>query len=99
MPRVKRKQYTAEFKEEAVRMLEADPRSIREVADELGVNPTLLQKWRKKLGRAPVPFASVSALTKDESVELTRLRKRVAVLEEEREILKKATAFFARENK
>src|SRR5215207_7565272 len=99
MPRMKRKQYTAEFKEEAVRAFEKDDRPVRVVADELGVNPTLLQKWRKQLASARTRIASTSALAKDDREELLRLRKRVAVLEEEREILKKATAFFAKESK
>lgn len=80
MPRMKRKQYTTEFKEEAVRAFEKDRRPVKVVADELGINPTLLQKWRVQLAGARTRIESTSALAKDDREELLRLRKRVAVL-------------------
>jgi transposase len=89
-----RKKYTTEFKREAVRHLEnRGDRSVSEVARELGVKPNQLHKWRLDLGRS-----GKAAPTTAEQVEIRRLQKRVRDLEEEREILKKAAAFFAKEH-
>jgi transposase len=100
MPITKRTQYTPEFKEEAVRLLESDTRSVEEIAASLGVNPTLLQKWRVKLRGMRRKVASLEdAVSPDEREELRRLRKRLKEVEEERDILKKATAFFAKQSK
>ena len=99
MPK-KRKKYTREFKQEAIRLLENDERNGRDIARELGVQQTTLYRWRRELGLKPPPIASVSeALASDEREELRRLRKEVAQLRMDKEILKKATAFFAKESK
>jgi|SoiMetStandDraft_5_1073268.scaffolds.fasta_scaffold29990_1 transposase len=100
MPRQKRKKYTREFKEEAVRLLEQDERSGDEIAKALGVDRGILYRWRRELGLKPAPVARVSgALSPDEREELRRLRKEVAQLRVDKEILKKAAAFFAKESK
>jgi transposase len=100
MPKVKRKQFTREFKEEAVRMLETDPRPGEEIARDLGIDRGMLYRWRRQLGKAKPPVATVNeALSPDEREELRRLRKENEQLRMEREILKKATAFFAKESK
>src|SRR5215831_21366469 len=99
MPR-KRKRYTAEFKQEAVRLLESEERNGRDIARALGVEQAMLYRWRRELGLKPPPIGSVSeALSPDEREELRRLRKEVAQLRMDKEILKKATAFFAKESK
>jgi transposase len=95
---MKRKVFTKEFKLEAVRLLESSGRAAAEVARELGVRRNQLYKWQYELrkkaerafpGRGPHPqFAD----------ELTRLRRENAQLKEERDILKKAMAFFAKES-
>jgi transposase len=100
MPTSKRRKFTKEFKEEAVRVLETDSRDGREVARELGVTQAMLYKWRRQLGRRPEPIATISeAVSPNEKEELRRLRKEVAQLRMDKEILKKAAAFFAKESK
>lgn len=99
MPK-KRKKYTREFKQEAVRLLDSDERNGRDIARELGLEQATLYRWRRQLGLKPSPIGSVSeALSPDEREELRRLRKEVAQLRMDKEILKKATAFFAKESK
>jgi transposase len=93
-PRI-RKQYTREFKDEAVRQVVAGGRPVVEVARALGLRPAVLRDWMRVLrgpGRPDRP-----ALTSQDE-ELRRLRKRVQELEEERDILGKAMAFFAKRN-
>jgi transposase len=100
MPKKKRKRYTAEFKVEAVRLLETDPRPGADIARDLGIDRGMLYRWQRQLGRRATTVSSVEqVLSADEREELRRLRKRVAQLEMDREILKKATAFFAKESK
>jgi len=86
--------YSIEFRAEAVRLLRSSGRSIPQLARELGVSEQSLRNWSRQLdvddGRAP-------GLTTDEREELRRLRREVKTLTEEREILKKAAAFFAKE--
>jgi transposase len=73
-------------------MVENQGYSNAQAARELGINENLLRKWRKKYGRnAP------GALSDSEQAELARLRKENQRLRMERDILKKATAFFANE--
>jgi len=100
MPTSKRRKFTKEFKEEAVRLLESDSRDGRAVARELGVTQATVYRWRRQLGRSPAPIGSVSeALSVDEREELRRLRKEVTQLRMDKDILKKAAAFFAKESK
>jgi transposase len=74
-------------------MVEDQGYTTTQAARELGINQNLLRTWRKKYGKA----AASSGLSEDEQVELERLRKEVGRLRMERDILKKATAFFANE--
>jgi transposase-like protein len=95
--RRKRRAFTPEFKAEAVRLCRVGDRSVRQVAKDLDLTETALRDWVKRAdvdaGKGPP-----GALTTEERDELRELRKRVKRLEMEREILKKATAFFAKEN-
>lgn len=86
----KPRKYENAFKREAVRFLEETGRSIREVAEELKVPPQALWRWRREFGSG-----AAAAVTPSEAEELRQLRRRVAVLEQERDFLKKAAAYFA----
>lgn len=85
--------YTEEFKADAVRLVHSG-RSIPEVARELGVSTEGLRGWVKADEKRRQP----AALSDGEREELKRLRREVAELQEVNTILKKAAAFFAKEN-
>ena len=89
------KQYTKEFKEEAVALVTEQGYSVPEAAKSLGVNPNLLYRWKEKFEENQ----SGAVLSEDERAELKKLRKEVKELRMEKEILKKASAFFAKEMK
>lgn len=86
--------YPPEFRAEAVNLYHTSGRSLQEVAGDLGVTANSLREWVR---RAKVEEGSREGLTQDERAELSRLRRENRILKEEREILRKATAFFARE--
>ena len=97
----KRKQYTAEFKIEAIRLLEQEGMTLEDVARDLGVRTDPLRKWKKVVeGRVGLTgrdvFPGNGRLPAQEE-EIRRLRRENEILRQEREILKKAAAFFARE--
>ena len=85
--------YSTEFQAEAVRLAETSGHSIRQVAMELGISNESLSRWIRLAHERPAG----TPLEADERAELTELRRRVKVLETEREILRKAAAFFAQE--
>lgn len=89
------KQYTKEFKEEAVALILEQGYSVAQAAKSLGIGSSLLYKWKEKVEAQREGVA----LVEDERAELKRLRKEVKELRVEKEILKKASAFFAKEMK
>ncbi len=93
--RRKPRKYTDEFREEAVKLVTEQGYSVTEAAKSLGITTKLLYNWKDKLAKQ----ASGEALSKDERAELVKLRKENKRLLMEREILKKASAFFAKEMK
>ncbi len=87
--------YPPEFKKEAVRLMRSSGKPLAQVSRELDVSEQTLGNWRKQ---EEIDEGEREGLTTDEREELERLKKRVSVLEQEKEILRKATAFFARED-
>ena len=98
MERRKRRSFSKEYKAEVVELIRKSGKSIGAVASELDLSETAVRRWVQQAeidsGGGPA-----GALTTEEREELAQLRKRVRTLEMEREILKKATAFFAKESK
>ena len=94
--------YTEDFRREAVRLVEAGTKSPAEIARELDIHPETLRLWRRRLGTTGAREVGPAAARGRGSVvpaleeENRRLRRENARLLEEREILKKATAFFAK---
>jgi transposase len=96
MPKKTRSRYTEEFKAEAVQLARSSPeRSIRQLAYELGIADQTLRTW---IQQAEVDRGAREGLITQEREELRRLRRENRILREEREILKKAAAFFAKED-
>jgi transposase len=91
----KRRQYTPEFKAEAVRLVREQGLSRGQVARDLGVPASVVSRWVAAAEAAEVP----GALSSEEREELKRLRRENKILRTEREILKKAAAFFAKESR
>ena len=89
-----KRKYSGEFRAEAIRLARSSGLSIRRVAVELGVSNETLGQWL----REEAAQGGGTSLGADERAELVSLRRRVRVLETEREILKKAAAFFAQES-
>jgi transposase-like protein len=97
MAKRKRRAFDAEFKAEAVRLCKVGDRSIGQVAKDLGLTETALREWVRRAdidaGQGPA-----GALTTAEREELARLRRENMRLQMERDILKAAATFFAKES-
>jgi transposase len=89
--------YPPEFRREAVELVRTSDRSQADVARSLGINVQTLSGWVVADREAQARAADPTALSVDELAELKRLRKENASLREDREILRKAAAYFARE--
>lgn len=95
----KRRTFTRDFKLEAVRLSMEEGRSGAEVAAELGIHRNVLYRWRREfLEDSEESFPGRGNL-KATDEQLQRLQRKVALLEEDREILKKALVFFSKESK
>ena len=93
MARRRRRQFSPEFKAEAVRLVQSTDAPIGTIAQQLGIGHGMLRRWVEASRPAPR-----EAITEDERSELVRLRRENLQLKMERDILKKATAFFARQS-
>lgn len=93
-----RKTYSKAFKTEAVRLMHLGEKPVSQLALELGVRRNQLYKWEAQLDRnGDAAFGKPGPKAKGDADEVARLRRELAAVTEERDILKKAAAYFARE--
>ena len=90
-----RRKFTEEFKAEAVALVRSSGKSVGQIASDLDLTETALRRW---VQRAEKDFPTDPPLGEGERAELKRLREEVGVLRMERDFLKKAAAFFAKES-
>jgi transposase len=91
-----RRKFTPEYKAEVVQLIRTSGKSVAEVARDLGINKGSLHEWLK---RADVDNGRREGVTTAEREELIKARREIRVLREERDILRKAAAFFAQETR
>jgi transposase len=90
-----KRQYTREFKIEAVRLYEASGKSMRVIEQELGITPFLLGKWLQQFRTQKSSAFPGKGKLSEQEAELQRLRREVEILRQERDILKKAVLIFS----
>ena len=93
-----RRMFTREFKLEAVRLVKDRGVSVAQAARDLDLHENVLRRWVRELKVDPIHAFPGQGQMKPEQVEIDRLRKEVAKLKMERDILKKAAAYFAKES-
>jgi len=91
-----RRGFTDAYKAEVVALCRGSEKSMSEIARDLDLTESSVRRW---VSQAEIDAGHKEGLTSSEREELVRLRKEVRVLREERDILKRATAFFARETR
>jgi len=91
---IQRREYDDAFKREALRILASSGRTVEEVAKDLGIGRSSLSKWKSQFAEADL----MAGPHDDVHKELARLRRENELLRAERDLLKKATAFFAKES-
>ncbi len=98
-----RREFTREFKLEAVRLVAEEGRPLAEIARELEIRPDLVRRWRRQLegrnGPAPQDAFPGSGRQAPLEEEVRRLRREVETLKQERDFLKRAAAYFAQESR
>lgn len=92
----RRRSFSPEFKQEAVRLLAESGRPLTQIARELAIRAGQLREWRRQLAG---PSATPAAAPGSEAEEVRRLRRELEVVRQERDFLKKAAAFFAKESR
>ena len=97
MTKRKRRKFTPEFKAETVRLVRESDKTIAQIARDLDLTESALRSWVEQAS-IDEGQGSTGTLTTSEREELNRLRRENRILQQEREILKKAAAFFAKEN-
>lgn len=90
-----RKRYTREFKQEAVALWQASEKSAAEIEQDLGITTGMLYQWQKESKKKAAAEADGSAA---EAAEIKRLKKELALVKQERDILKKAVSIFSKPN-
>ena len=92
-----RQRHTREFKLEAVRLLDHSARPTTEIARQLGIKRTLLYRWRDEVRtKGDAAFGGSGRRLTNSEDEIIRLRRELQVVQEERDLLKKAAAYFAK---
>jgi transposase len=94
---MQRRKFGREFKIEAVRLIKDRGVSVAQAARDLDVHENMLRKWIREFAADPAQAFPRHGQMKPEQLEIDRLRREVAKLKPERDILKKAAAYFARE--
>ena len=97
-PRGRRK-YDREFKEDAIRLIVDGGRSVREVARDLGIHENMLSRWKKEYLQDKEHSFPGKGHMKPQEEEIFKLKRKIADLEEDRAILKKALAIFSKRPK
>jgi transposase len=95
---MERRRFTREFKLEAARLIRDRGVSYAQASEDLGVHPTQLRHWVKAFAEDPQHAFPGAGQMKLEQLEITRLKREVIKLKAERDILKKAAAYFAKES-
>ena len=93
-----RRQFSREFKLEAVRLVKERGVSVAQASRDLDVHENVLRKWMRDAAADPQQAFPGQGVMKPENAELDRLRKENAKLKMERDLLKKAAAYFAKES-
>ncbi len=91
---VQRRRFSADYKREAVAMLDAPGVSVSQIAAELGIGATVLGRWRREVRQEPTQAFPGHGRPREE--ELSQLRRELARVSKERDFLREAAAFFAR---
>jgi transposase len=94
---MERRKYSREFKIESVRLIRERGVSVAQASRDLDIHENVLRKWVKEFAADPAQAFPGLGQMKPEQLEIDRLRREVAKLKAERDILKKAAAYFARE--
>jgi transposase len=95
---MERRKFTREFKLEAVKLITERGVKVVQASQDLGVHPTQLRQWVKELAGDPQHSFPGHGQMKPEQAEIARLKREVTKLKAERDILKKAAAYFAKES-
>ena len=95
---MERRRFTREFKVEAIKLVRERGVAVRQAARDLNVHENVLRKWVKEFGADPRHAFPGHGQMKPEQLEIERLRREVQKLKAERDILKKAAAYFAKES-
>jgi len=95
---MEKRQFTREFKLEAVRLIKQRGVSFAKASQDLGIHPTQVRNWVKQLVDDPQHAFPGPGQMKPEQLEIAQLKREVARLRAERDILKKAAAYFAKES-
>ena len=93
--KIVRRQFDRGFKVDAVRLVTEGGQRVSDVARQVGITPKMLSQWRRQLAQHSTPEQAFVGAGNDREAEVKQLKRRIALLEMERDILKKAIGIFA----